>query len=118
MRRYLKFNSLGDPGSTYQIDIAGEFLLSIDDIVATPEYSASSSDGQLLLTSPNGSPPDSGTAIYMRCTNSGNPEPAGKVITNAIIEAITSAPGGNVDLNAFLPEGYNILSWQYQTYIV
>ncbi len=117
MRRYLKFSSLGVPG-VYQIDGEGDFLLSIDDIVATPEYNTSGDTVTLLLTSPNGSPPDSGTCIYMKCTNSGNPEPAGKVITNAIIEAITSAPGGNVDLNAFLPEGYNILSWQYDTYIV
>jgi hypothetical protein len=116
MRRYLKFSTVGDPGSVYQIDIAGNFLLSIDDIVAPAEYSGSGPDVKLLLTSPNGSPPDSGTAIVMRCTV--NTPPAGQVVTNAIVEAITSAPGGNVDLNTFLPEGYNILSWQYETYIV
>lgn len=116
MRRYLKFSSLGVPG-VYQIDGAGDFLLSIDDIVATANITTNTV--VLLLTQPNGAGgPDSGTGISMRVTNSGLAANPGPVVYEAIISAITSAPGGNVDLNAFLPEGYAIQSWEYDTYIV
>ena len=34
------------------------------------------------------------------------------------MEAITAAPGGNVNLDPFLPEGYRVTSWELNTWIV
>ena len=118
MRKYLKFTSLGETPGVYAINGAGDFLLCINDIVGTPEFTGNGDDVILLLTSPNGSPTDAGTSIRINCTNSGNPLPAAQVVANAIIEAITTSPGGNVDLNPFLPKGYGIRSWEYESYIV
>ena len=115
MRRYLKFSSLGVPG-TFQIDNAGDFLLAIDDIVGTANISTD--EITLLLTQPVQPITDGATAIKMKTTNSGgglNPAP---VVYESIMKAITAAPGGNVNLDPFLPEGYAVTSWELNTWIV
>ena len=115
MRRYLKFSSLGVPGG-FQIDNAGEFLLAIDDIVGTANISTD--EITLLLTQPVQPITDGATALKIKTTNSGGALNSGPVVYESIMEAITTAPGGNVNLDPFLPEGYRILSWELNTWIV
>ena len=106
MRKYLTFKSVG--GGAQIFNSAGEYLLSIDDIVGLAEL-LPPSGLKLLLTNPFGT---GGTALFFTVTGTNGP----KLLYEAIFNQIAASPGGNFEL--IIPEGIAITSFATGQYLV
>jgi hypothetical protein len=109
MRKYLTFKSVG--GGTFAFNSAGEYVLSIDDIVGLG--SATANTLNLLLPNPfDGSQNGVATAISFNVTGANG----GRLLYEALMEQVVAAPGGNFEL--IIPEGITITGFEYQAFII
>tara|TARA_R100001086_G_scaffold90511_2_gene44622 strand:+ start:3404 stop:3730 length:327 start_codon:yes stop_codon:yes gene_type:complete len=108
MRKYLTFKSVGGGAGT--MNQAGEYVLSIDDIVGLGSANAT----LLNLLLPNGfdGSSEAGTTMTFNVTGTNG----GVVLYEALMEQIAAAPGGNFEF--IIPEGIAITGFEYQSFIV
>jgi hypothetical protein len=110
MANFLKFYSVG--GGSLESNDPGDFIISIDQI--SGQFS-SPTQFQLLFSSPYQYTSETITSISFNVR--GNPGiPPGTVVANAIMDAIISSPGGNIDLT--MPKGYEIDSFEFIGFII
>jgi hypothetical protein len=106
MRKYLTFKSVG--GGAGASNSAGEYVLSIDDIVGLGSFDTPAGSLKILL--PNPWPEGGGqafpTALVFTVTGTNGP----KLLYEAIFNQIAAAPGGNFEL--IIPEGITITSFE------
>lgn len=111
MRKYLTFKSVGGGIKTY--DSAGEYALSIDDIVGLG--SANNTQCSLVLPTPFKDGAQGATAVTFTVDNSVVTN-GGVALYDAIIEQTSAAPGGNFEL--IIPEGLTITSFEYNEFLI
>lgn len=108
MANFLKFYSEG--GGAYAFDDQGSFIISIDDISGN---FGGSTNFTLLLSSPFQYTSEGITSMLFTTTGAGS---SGRVIGDAIMDAILAGPGG--DINFTMPKGYAITSFEFGPYII
>ena len=107
MANFLKFYSEG--GGTLKNDDQGSFIISIDEISGN---FGGSTGFNLLLSSPTSFTFGDGVISVLFTTT--GPGSSGRVIGDAIMDAILAGPGGNI--NFTMPQGYAITSFEFQKY--
>ncbi len=108
MANFLKFYSEG--GGALSNDDQGSFIISIDEISGN---FGGSTGFNLLFSSPFQYTSEGVTSILFTTTGPGS---SGRVIGDAIMDAILAGPGGNI--NFTMPQGYAITSFEFQSYII
>ena len=114
MRKYLTFKSVG--GGAQIFNSAGEYLLSIDDLVGLGSFDTGVGSLKILLPNPCGinlaAAQAEATALVFTVTGTGG----SILLYEAIMDQIAAAPGGNFEL--IIPEGITITSFEINTFPV
>ena len=105
MNEFLRFKSVG--GGTLDVSFAGDYFLPLDQIIAVDGFDYDGNTNIVIWTLTQ---PDTPTVVnYVKLEFN---QAVNAAVKEAFFKAIESKPGGVVT-DVQLPEGFSILSWQY-----